>query len=585
MTPTQKTLIYSELQREAITQRMMAEYLQVSVRRIEKLVSAARKNEFFHDDICRPHKVDDIGLEYLRLQILRRKDDLNPIKESEWYPMVDKTASETDVRRGGNGLNVSVSKRTAKQMLKDMNATIEKGQKTTKARHRESKDIRNFAGMAIMNEACAKGKPPQMIGNYDATQFVVSVKNEELLITIKREHLDGSVDDGNLPLTSVDDSALSFGIKWMMTANAIGHLGDDVFLVNDPNMSSEDFHCYPMKGLTHRNIPEKSGWLCFCKTRAGNANFFHWYSSEIMPKFVHQCRQLLLEDDQSQSFYMTADGEALQMQPFDSDEVMAILQNFNIDLGKGPASCTNTIGNACDRSNLFKAAKKTLKSIASETEVDFQDAVLENHLFQAMEVAHGQLTTEKRRNISKGVVKIVRSLNKVVNLHVVSHGFQRIGLYPLNTRKCLENMDTAALKAFSKEQIDSIVEKVPELAVAFLDEEKGGQITEAQFDEAGIPQCMTDDRRTLPKDARCLSHQRAVLISNPASRKRRQEWLKKKEKPAQIAPIMSTANSPTAQTAAGTKRKRAPNRPKEVIAEENRQKQARREEREKVRGG
>jgi len=71
MTPTQKTLIYSELQREAITQRMMAEYLQVSVRRIEKLVSAARKNEFFHDDICRPHKVDDIGLEYLRLQILR----------------------------------------------------------------------------------------------------------------------------------------------------------------------------------------------------------------------------------------------------------------------------------------------------------------------------------------------------------------------------------------------------------------------------------------------------------------------------------------------------------------------------------
>lgn len=585
MTSAQKTLINAELQREGITQRMMAEYLLVSVRRIEKLVSTAKHNGFFSDDICRPYKVDDEGLEYLRQKILRRKDELNPIHESEWYPMVDKAASETDVRRGGNGLNVSVSKRTAKKMLKDMNASIEKGQKTTKARHRESKDIRNFIGMAIMNEACAKDKPPQMIGNYDATQFVVSVKNEELLITIKREHLNGSVDDGNLPMTSVDDSALSFGIKWMMTANAIGHLGDDVFLVNDPNMNPEDFHAYQIKGLTHRNDPEKSGWICFCKTRAGNANFFHWYTSAIMPNFVQQCRQLLSEDDQSQSFYMTADGEALQMQPFDGDDVMVLLQNINVDLGKGPASCTNTIGNACDRSHLFKAAKKTLKSINSETEVDFIDPVLENKLFKAMEVDHGQLSTEKRRNISKGIVKIARSLNKVVNLHIVSHGFQRIGLYPLDTRKCLGNMDLAALRAFSKQQIDSFVEKVSELTVAFLDEENGGQITEGQFDEAGIPQCETDDRRTLPKDARCLSNQRAVLISNPASRKRRQDWLKKRGKSAQNTLVTPATDDPPVQTVAGTKRIRAPNRPKEVIEEEKRQKQARREERATARTG
>ena len=47
--------------------------------------------------------------------------------------------------------------------------------------------------MAAMNEAFAKRKLPQMIGNYDATQFRLKEKNGEVLATIKE------VDD--LPLT------------------------------------------------------------------------------------------------------------------------------------------------------------------------------------------------------------------------------------------------------------------------------------------------------------------------------------------------------------------------------------------------
>jgi hypothetical protein len=240
-------------------------------------------------------------------------------------------ARETNIRNGGTGLNVTVCKNTCDKIFEDIDTSAEIGQTTTKARYRESKDVRNFVSMAVMNEAYALDKPPQMIENYDATQLVVSLKNQELLITIKREHLNGSCDDGNLPLTNVEDSPLDFGIKWMMTANAIGHLGMDVFLVNDPHMDADAISLYEITGLTHRSDPKASGWLVFCKTRAGTATFFKWYTTEIMLKFAHDCRQLLPEIDRSQNFYMIADGEAIQIQPYDDEDVLSEVEKFNVE--------------------------------------------------------------------------------------------------------------------------------------------------------------------------------------------------------------------------------------------------------------
>jgi hypothetical protein len=51
--------------------------------------------------------------------------------------------------------------------------------------HKEMKDLRNMVAMAIMNEAYAKFKLPQMIENFDATQFIISGSNEDMFVTIK----------------------------------------------------------------------------------------------------------------------------------------------------------------------------------------------------------------------------------------------------------------------------------------------------------------------------------------------------------------------------------------------------------------
>ena len=419
--------------------------------------------------------------------------------------------------------------------------------------------------MASMNQAYAADKPPQLIGNYDATQFIVSEKNQELLVTIKRENIDGTSNDGDVPLTNVEDSTLDFGVKWMMIANALGHLGEDVFLVNDPNMDAEDFNHYKILGLSHRNNPSSCGYLCFCKTRAGNTQFFKWYSTEILPNFVDTCRKLLPEEDRKQSFYLIADGELLQMQPFDND-VIQKMDEFNIDLGKGPASCTNTIGKACDRSNLFKSVKKTLKSVTSLTKVDFVDPVLEQRIQKIISKDHAKLSVEKRERIIRGVIKIARSLGRVVNFQIVSHGFQRVGLYPVDAKVCISNMDHDSLHQFDNMTLNDFVSKVPDLATSFLEQ---GQITEKQFDDVGIPKSVSDDRRSLPKDERCLSYQRAVMITNQFSRKRRQNWLAKRHINQVNTLQRETAGAPTSLK---KKRVRAPNRSKEEIEEEKREK-------------
>jgi hypothetical protein len=66
------------------------------------------------------------------------------------------------------------------------------------------------------------------------------------------------------------------------------------------------------------------------------------------------------------------------------------------------------------------------------------------------------------------------------------------------------------------------------------------------------------------------------MLNNPASRRRRQEWLRKRAASAATSANATTQDDSAAQSNVGNKRKRAPNCPKEFIAEEKRQKEARR---------
>jgi hypothetical protein len=579
----EKQTILSELARPSITQMRVAKYLHVNCRRIEKLLAAHKAKRKFSNSVGRRNRIDAISKSAISSAIMSARDEKSPLTKSNTIRLIQDEAVMTDKRRGETGLTSTIHPQTVAKILVNLNATVEKGQVMSNARHKEMKDIRNMVSMAVMNEAYAKFKPPQLIGNFDGTQFIMSGTNEELLVTIKGKTSTDNYD--HLPLTIVQDSKLSQAVKWIMLGNANGNLSEDIFLISDTDMDENECEFHQITGLSHNTDPSSSGWLCIVKSRCGNLKFFTWYLNTIVVTFVNKCRSLLydtIETDlnEAKRFYLVADGEDIQIQPLENDEVAKILEDNKIDLGKGPASCTNTIGNACDRSNLFKSTKKVNRHVNSSQKYDFEDLILEDKIFAILARFHSRIGNQKSRFISKGIVKIVKSLARVVNFQIVMHGFHRIGVYPLSAHQCLSNCDPTILKQYNAVDIENIVDKIPALSQLFLDETTGGQITEEQMDQAGIPSVASNDRRLAPKDKRTQNQQRAVMLSNQASRRRRKDWLQARKKRDDKDPNTATVESNGSSTITGSTRKRAPNRSKDVIEAEKRQKQMRRLSRE-----
>lgn len=348
-----------------------------------------------------------------------------------------------------------------------------------------------------------------------------------------------------------------------MLAIASGHLGIDVFLLSDSSMGADEFQVYSVDGLTHSTNGNTPGWLCFCQTRCGNPNFFHWYITTVVASFVHSSRSILINadyplNDDSSRFYMVADGEEVQLAPLENDAVAKILEDYKIDFGKGPASCTNTVGNACDRSNLFKSTKKVLSSMNTVAAVDYSDPVVESAIYKIISTNRTNFTAANATFLSRGVVKICKSLSKVVNFQIVMHGFHRIGVYPLSARRCISNCDIETLNEYDAGQLDAIIDSVPSFVEEFVNEETGGQVLESSMD-AGIPNIPNDDRRIAPKDARTQSQQRAVMVSNTAARKRRKHWILQHRKDKEKTAETHVLEDPSSSTSSSRKRKRAPN--------------------------
>ncbi len=99
---------------------------------------------------------------------------------------------------------------------------------------------------------------------------------------------------------------------------------------------------------------------------------------------------------------------------------------------------------------------------------DFRDPVLEQNLIVATKATNSHITPRKNNFIAEGIVKVVRSIGRVINYQIVAHGFERMGMYPLDVAKCLSNCDAEVLDDICSAEIDFILSTIPELAKLFL---------------------------------------------------------------------------------------------------------------------
>ena len=93
-----------------------------------------------------------------------------------------------------------------------------------------------------------------MIGNFEATQFIIERIGKDLeFATIKREN------DG--PLTEISENMFAQGVKWFFLCNADGKMGVSVFLISDDKMDPEKYLPIKVPGLTHSNDMGAYGYL------------------------------------------------------------------------------------------------------------------------------------------------------------------------------------------------------------------------------------------------------------------------------------------------------------------------------------
>jgi hypothetical protein len=180
------------------------------------------------------------------------------------------------------------------------------------------------------------------------------------------------------------------------------------------------------------------------------------------------------------------------------------------------------------------------------------DKSLQTNVFNCITKNCANMTVQKREQLADGLVRISKGLKKSVNGTIIQHGFNRTGLYLWITSGCLSNCHKLTIERLGHQKMADILEKIPDIANLYLSE-SGGQIKEEEFDAWGIPAIENDDRRTMLKHERCLSHQRAVIVNWQASVERRKTYLETKK----------NKKIGAAEETTGTKqRKRRPNRQK-----------------------
>ncbi len=391
-----------------------------------------------------------------------------------------------------------------------------KPQVISEARFKAGSDPRMAYSMWIMVKAYTENLERQQIWNWDATQFIVSEQGKgKHVYNIKIEgHKDGQ-SASNRPLSIVGDESLDIGIKWMHMGSAAGLVIPLILLVAVDDLKDEDFEVNEIPGLSHTSAANGKGYLCFTKTRAGNAAFYNWFIQKIVVPQVTECNNCYELDGPS---FVSCDGEAIVLEQVFSTETFAMLRDANIDVGKIPASCSGIL-QPSDVSPLFRAAKTKLRNMLLKHLVGDNPVVEKNimKVFDNLEVKYNlSIGSGQKKKATKACIGIAHATQEVTRPRLVIAGFDDCGLCPLNSTKLMKQ----CYIPITPQLMTTFMNATNDHVKYFL---QHGHLTELVMTQAAIP--VFDADRDTPRDDSALHHERAVLLTHDATRERRQNRL------------------------------------------------------------
>ena len=458
---------------------------------------------FLQDGKGRPGTVDAEAIRELHTELGKRKLEQRPADEGQVIDLVTDYAHQTSDRQGR--IIDDPSSKTVKMIVRSIGATKKKPQIVSNARFKAGSDPRMAYSMWIMALACTKNIPKQMIWNWDATTFIVTVNGKgKLVVTVKLE-------DDLRPVSLVCDETLDIFIKWMHMGSASGQAIPFVVVVAIAAMKPDEFKVFEIPGLSYSAVPGTVGYLCFTQTRAGNAKFFNWFIKTVAIPTVVNTRSF--HESTSRAF-ASCDSEAMFLDEIFSVETRELLRQSNIDLGKIPASCSGIL-QPSDVSPLFKAAKTKLRSMLVKHLIA-ENPIVESHIMTAIDQLQQELKitvgSEHKKKIAHGAISVAHAVQEVLRPRLIEDGFQ----YPLN----FENLMRQSYATLTPDLLETMRAAQDGDVDFFL---QHGQLTEEQMTRSGIP--VFDAERGVPRDQSVLHHQRAVLLTHDATRDRRAEYI------------------------------------------------------------
>ena len=208
---------------------------------------------------------------------------------------------------------------------------------------------------------------PYLMFNADDTSFQ---KEGGLTDLVKVKYLpDDWEAKGGRPLkvaAQKDGQLVSFFIKYCMFVNAVGNIGAPIYIIADFNMEENSIDVHEVKGMEICTDLHAITYVIFCKTRSANTEFYRWFFKKVFVKFVLDCRITYSIHD-SIPAYFCLDGESDQINPMREDDTIELCREYNIVIGKLPAS-TTSISQPLDVGKDFVGAKTINRGVTTASE-------------------------------------------------------------------------------------------------------------------------------------------------------------------------------------------------------------------------
>ncbi len=452
------------------------------------------KDAFRHSAVGRPPILDDFGKMDLKKKVLQLGKDHNHVNFKAFTNLVNEEAEIVANLRGQTRIGKDVSKKTAIRAAKEIGATSRVAQAKTAARISAEKDPRNVITMGVMVDVFCKSLSPSYIYNWDATQYEVDPKGKLKFVVVD----DNSVDT---PVTVKSEGGLSFFIKHYHLHNADGIVAPPVYVIAYDAMDEENF---VPKRVNSMGYNGDDAFICFTKSRAGNNAFFTWYIKEVIIPFITSIRSKIEEKRPALRFkrpFMYCDGEYKQISVIQSPEVLKLLSDAGIDVGKTPASCSGIL-QASDVSNTFKGIKTRLRNLNDEfglNELQIQD-------IKDILATFPEFTAARKKAIVSSLGKVVYCVTNSVKASTVSSGYKRTGQYPVDFKRTL-GLTTYKYKP---NEVKTIMAALPTLRKEMFET---GEIKEETMDNLKIVNVADKTGKYTPNDMRALSNRRALIMN------------------------------------------------------------------------